>query len=183
MYEQKVNDIVTIKNGSMTLTLVKGEEHQTYNMPFEKHETPLNSKGTKSMQDIQYLGAINTYCKRYLYLNAFGITDGEVIDAMDNEEVKSPKAPTKKAPMKEEPKAPTKEEQEIYERALFLVKGMIERVKTLEDVQEAWNSLNDIPQALTSLHDSKRIIYNKGVELGFVFNKKIGLFEKMEVTK
>jgi hypothetical protein len=30
------------------------------------------------------LGALNTYYKRYLYLNAFGITDGEVIDSMDN---------------------------------------------------------------------------------------------------
>ena len=41
------------------------------------------------MQDIQYLGALNTYYKRYLYLNAFGITDGEVIDSMDNEELGS----------------------------------------------------------------------------------------------
>ena len=38
------------------------------------------------MQDIQYLGALNTYYKRYLYLNAFGITDGDVIDAMDNQQ-------------------------------------------------------------------------------------------------
>ena len=40
------------------------------------------------MQDIQYLGALNTYYKRYLYLNAFGITDGEVIDSLNNEELK-----------------------------------------------------------------------------------------------
>ena len=39
------------------------------------------------MQDIQYLGALNTYYKRYLYLNAFGITDGEVIDSMNNNEL------------------------------------------------------------------------------------------------
>ena len=39
------------------------------------------------MQDIQYLGALNTYYKRYLYLNAFGITDGEVIDSLDNKEI------------------------------------------------------------------------------------------------
>ncbi len=40
-----------------------------------------------SMQDIQYLGALNTYYKRYLYLNAFGITDGEIIDSMNNNEL------------------------------------------------------------------------------------------------
>ena len=39
------------------------------------------------MQDIQYLGALNTYYKTYLYLNAFGITDGDVIDSMDNNEM------------------------------------------------------------------------------------------------
>lgn len=39
------------------------------------------------MQDIQYLGALNTYYKRYLYLNAFGITDGEIIDSMDNSDL------------------------------------------------------------------------------------------------
>ena len=47
------------------------------------------------MQDIQYLGALNTYYKRYLYLNAFGITDGEVIDSMDNNEIQSRKSNTK----------------------------------------------------------------------------------------
>ena len=45
----------------------------------------------KSMQDIQYLGALNTYYKRYLYLNAFGITDGEIIDSMDNSELEDNK--------------------------------------------------------------------------------------------
>jgi hypothetical protein len=62
-------------------------------MPFVMFETPVNIKvdnntgetrEVKTMQDIQYLGALSTYYKRYLYLNAFGITDGEVIDSMDN---------------------------------------------------------------------------------------------------
>lgn len=42
---------------------------------FKKFDTPLNKQGQSSIQDIQYLGALNTYYKRYLYLNAFGITD------------------------------------------------------------------------------------------------------------
>ena len=33
---------------------------------------------------------MNTYYKRYLYLNAFGITDGEVIDSMDNGNLAKP---------------------------------------------------------------------------------------------
>ena len=48
------------------------------------------------MQQIQYLGALNTYYKRYLYLNAFGITDGEVIDSMNNKELLDNKEAQKK---------------------------------------------------------------------------------------
>lgn len=84
MLKEGINDIFSIENNLATLTLIKGEEKQSYSMPFVLFETPLNQKGIKSMQDIQYLGALNTYYKRYLYLNAFGITDGDVIDAIDN---------------------------------------------------------------------------------------------------
>lgn len=84
MLEEKVNDLFTIENDKATLTLIKGDERQTYSIPFIVFDTPINKQGQKSMQDIQYLGALNTYYKRYLYLNAFGITDGDVIDALEN---------------------------------------------------------------------------------------------------
>lgn len=97
MLEENVNDRFYIKDEYAYLELIKGDEKQEYTMPFERFETPVNIKSdpktketreVKSMQDIQYLGALNTYYKRYLYLNAFGITDGEVIDSMDNEDIK-----------------------------------------------------------------------------------------------
>ena len=97
MLEENVNDRFYIKDEYAYLELIKGDEKQEYTMPFERFETPVNIKidpktketrEVKSMQDIQYLGALNTYYKRYLYLNAFGITDGEVIDSMDNEDIK-----------------------------------------------------------------------------------------------
>lgn len=87
MKEEGINDIFTIEEEVAKLKLIKGEEVNTYTMPFERFETPLNKNGQPSMQDIQYLGALNTYYKRYLYLNAFGITDGEVIDSMNNDEL------------------------------------------------------------------------------------------------
>ena len=80
-------------------------------IPFIMFETPLNTKGAKSMQDIQYLGALNTYYKRYLYLNAFGITDGDVIDALDVEGNGTKKAPVQTSAQTKQPKsaqAPTK---------------------------------------------------------------------------
>lgn len=100
MLEEKINDIFSIKelneNKVASLTLIKGEEKQEYTIPFVLFDTPTNIRKNdktgeiievKTMQDIQYLGALNTYYKRYLYLNAFGITDGDVIDAIDNENV------------------------------------------------------------------------------------------------
>lgn len=103
MLEEKVNDKFYIKDDYATLEIHKGDEIATYTMPFVLFDTPLVYKRDKSgnyvkdkngdfiqgpsMQDIQYLGALNTYYKRYLYLNAFGITDGDVIDSMDNNEM------------------------------------------------------------------------------------------------
>lgn len=96
MLDEKVNDRFYIKDNYATLELQKGNETNTYTMPFVLFDTPVNKKynkdldeyiNVKSMQDIQYLGALNTYYKRYLYLNAFGITDGEIIDSMDNSEL------------------------------------------------------------------------------------------------
>lgn len=111
MSQYNINDKFTIETDTSIgtdyaiLTLIKGEEKQDYKIPFKIFETPINTKvndktgevkQVKSMQDIQYLGALNTYYKRYLYLNAFGITDGEVIDAMPNdEETPNPSEPKK----------------------------------------------------------------------------------------
>lgn len=104
MLQEEVNDIFTIEDDEYReyakLILIKGEEKQEYKIPFTLFETPLNWKfnktindveQVKSMQDIQYLGALNTYYKRYLYINAFGITDGEIIDNMDNDKLTSKK--------------------------------------------------------------------------------------------
>ena len=84
MLKESINDRFTIDESMARLELIKGDERQEYTIPFKIFPTPLNKSGQPSMQDIQYLGALNTYYKRYLYLNAFGITDGEVIDSMDS---------------------------------------------------------------------------------------------------
>ena len=118
MLKENINDrfsIISNEDGTMNavLNLIKGNETQTYTMPFIIFDTPLVYKKDKngafikdkegnyiqvpSMQDIQYLGALNTYYKRYLYLNAFGITDGEIIDSMNNDNLPN-KVGTKNEP-------------------------------------------------------------------------------------
>lgn len=109
MLVEGVNDCISFEkiDGDQycTLTLIKGEEKQSYAIPFTEYHVPMSTKqGKPVMQEVQYLGALNTYLKRYLYLNAFGITDGEIIDGMDNADLKSPKTPAKPKVDKKAPK-------------------------------------------------------------------------------
>ena len=147
MLEEKINDRFYIKDDLATLELQKGEEVNIYTMPFVLFETPLNWKENKltgeieqvkSMQDIQYLGALNTYYKRYLYLNAFGITDGEVIDSMNNEDLTSTKkTTTEKKVVKASP------------RQIELIKTLVSDIPTmLNYYQVEHKSLVDNLQAL-----------------------------------
>lgn len=88
MNEEEINDQFTIENNEAILILNYKEEKNTYKIPFVMFDTPLNKAGKESMQPIQYLGALNTYYKRYLYLNAFSIAENDVIDAMEQTETK-----------------------------------------------------------------------------------------------
>ena len=83
MQKAGINDQFSIDGELAQLKLIKGTESQNYTLPFTHYTTPVNKQGNPSMQDIQYLGAIITYYKRYLYMNAFGITDGEIVDSME----------------------------------------------------------------------------------------------------
>lgn len=102
MLKYSVNDQLTIGKEYAELTLLKSDEKQTYTIPFFMFDVPLTKTGLPMMQQIQYLGALNTYCKRYLYLNAFGITDGEVIDALNQSEIIPPKQEIKEYISKEQ---------------------------------------------------------------------------------
>ena len=147
MLEENINDLFTIEKDEVKLVLMKGEEKQEYKMPFRIFETPLTKDGKQSMQDIQYLGALNTYYKRYLYLNAFGITDGEVIDSMNSEEIKKP--------IKQETK-----EIAITEKQIELIKELDqERVKKALEYYEKENI-----EDLTLVQASQLIKKLKGEE-------------------
>ena len=140
MLEENINDIFKIEDGIAKLILIKAEEIQEYTIPFVLFDTPCFKRENrdtgeiyevKSMQDIQYLGALNTYYKRYLYLNAFGITDGDVINSMNNEEIKS------------EPKAPPKQVEVLLE----IYKD--ENLKKLLEANKI-NSINEFPMKKAS---------------------------------
>lgn len=174
MLQYGINDKFTIEEDKATLTLIKGEEAQSYNIPFERFDTPLVNKKDKngtllkdkngeyiqtpSMQDIQYLGALNTYYKRYLYLNAFGITDGEVIDSLDNNEIqrgtKANKKATKTTEKKEQPKGAD----------LPIQDGQIERIKelyTAEELMPLMRHIGKVKVAELTLLEASSLIKHK----------------------
>lgn len=144
MLEEGVNDKFYIQDDYATLEIQKGQEINVYKIPFVLFDTPTKIKENvdtgevrevKSMQDIQYLGALNTYYKRYLYLNAFGITDGEVIDSMNNDEVTTEEVTTKKVAPKKVAKASPKQI-ELIQSLVSDIPAMLEyyKVEKIEDL-------------------------------------------------
>ena len=83
MLEENINDRFVIGKDEAKLTLIKGNESQEYVIPFVLFDTPLNKDGKPSMQDIQYLGALNTYYKRYLLIQAFCLCEDDEIEHID----------------------------------------------------------------------------------------------------
>ena len=139
-----VNDCLTIEKESAKLTLKKDDETQSYEIPFVMFEVPITKSGGQMMQPIQYLGALVTYYKRYLYMNAFGITDGEVIDALSQDQIKN--TVQQKQELKPQPKEIIKINQEQVKeleslftsdehKASFLAKAKISK---LEDMPLSW---------------------------------------------
>ena len=55
--------------------------------------SPMSSASLKGMHDVQNLGAVQTYLRRYLYVNAFEIVDS---DPLDKTAAKPPEADTPK---------------------------------------------------------------------------------------
>ena len=150
LLEEKVNDVFTIENGEVVLKLIKGEEINEYKMPFTLYDTPLNKNGTPSMQDIQYLGALTTYYKRYIYMNAFGITDGEVIDQMDNSELNGTNKQTKKPSADYQPPSEEEMKQQGIEKGRAILQSILDKTEHKPMVLQkflknhSWDSMKDV---------------------------------------
>lgn len=162
MLQYGINDRFTIEDDKAMLTLIKGEESQSYSIPFVIFETPINLKKNektgeirevKSMQDIQYLGALNTYYKRYLYLNAFGITDGEVIDSMNNDDIsKSTKTKTTKTTTKQDEKVIMIQENQI---------SIIKELYTAEELKPLMQHIGKVKLEELTLVEASSLIKRK----------------------
>lgn len=97
----KLCSVFSIKNNEATLTIInaENEEHIDFEMPTAEI-------ALKGCSPIQALGGVNTYCKRYLYLNALEIVENDLLDAeagnIKNEPVKKVVKPVEKEVIKED---------------------------------------------------------------------------------
>jgi len=91
--------ILTITNAE------KPDERVTYTSPMAEAKL-------RNCHDVQNLGAAQTFLRRYLYMNAFDIVEGDILDATLDLSKKEEKKPTpKKAPYKKLAPAKISEEQ------------------------------------------------------------------------
>ena len=76
--------------------------------------TPLAWAELKGGQRITNIGATHTFCRRYLFLLAFNITEGDVLDALSAEDREAPKP--KKVTTKKEVKNDADEKNKLIEK-------------------------------------------------------------------
>jgi len=75
--------------------------HETEGDGFVTFTSPMSSAALKGCHDVQNLGAVQTYLRRYLWTNAFEIVEHDALDAVmgKDEPVKKPE-PAKVIPLK-----------------------------------------------------------------------------------
>lgn len=66
----------SIKDNTATLTIINTEAEEKI-----EFTSPIAQANVKGCTEIQSLGAIHTYMKRYLYMNALEIVDSDMLDA------------------------------------------------------------------------------------------------------
>ena len=75
LLKHKVTSIICY-NGTATLTLVNIEKPEE----IVRFESPMSTAALKGCHEVQNLGAVQTYLRRYLYTTAFEIVESDVLD-------------------------------------------------------------------------------------------------------
>ena len=76
MLENNLCSFVNFSNEIATLTIVSIEDDSTITFT-----SPMSSASLKGCHDVQNLGAVQTYLRRYLYTNAFEIVESDALDS------------------------------------------------------------------------------------------------------
>ena len=140
--------------------------------------SPMSSAALKGCHDVQNLGAVQTYLRRYLWTNAFEIVEHDALDA-----TMGASEPVKPAPKKPEP-APVKKEEKTSEGWQIIVpdngneNDWMESVKTCADMLL---QLAEKPEDVQSIFRVNRQLFDKAKELDKVFYE--GMMANFSKTK
>lgn len=86
MLENDLCSFVNFSNEIATLTIVSIEDDSTITFT-----SPMSSASLKGCHDVQNLGAVQTYIRRYLYTNAFEIVESDALDSTQGRDEESRK--------------------------------------------------------------------------------------------
>lgn len=86
MLENNLCSFVNFNSDIATLTIVHIEDNSTVSFT-----SPMSSANLKGCHDVQNLGAVQTYIRRYLYTNAFEIVESDALDSTQGRDEESRK--------------------------------------------------------------------------------------------
>lgn len=112
MQKHKVASVVTFDSDNAILTLINTEKPEE----IIKFTSPMATASLKGAHEIQNLGAVETYQRRYLYMTAFEIVEADVLDATQGKEL--PAQPQKRNQSKVENKNLSDENKQMINAAL-----------------------------------------------------------------
>ena len=72
---------ITFTNEIATLKIINSDKPEQ----IEEYTSPMRELQLKGCSDIQALGGIETYSRRYLYMSAFDIIENDMFDAVSNQ--------------------------------------------------------------------------------------------------
>lgn len=91
MLEHKVTSFITFDDVVARLTLVNSEAPEEVII----FTSPMAKAALKGAHEIQNLGAVETYSRRYLYMAAFEIVESDIVDRSPKPEQQQPQKPAK----------------------------------------------------------------------------------------
>ena len=145
MLQKKVASSLSFAESIVTLTLINIEE-PTETIIFT---SPMASAALKGCHDIQNLGAVITYLRRYLYINAFDIVENDVLNATSNQETHQPQ--TKVVPQDSRilDIIAKIDEQSDVQVAQKIAANAVQTFKTKEDQNAIWKAFYALRKKLT----------------------------------
>lgn len=135
-----------------------------------KFTSPMSSANLKGCHEVQNLGAVETYIKRYLYQNAFEIVESDSLNKTHNPNAAPPKPDTKPAAKPEPKPEPTGAQAECRKLSAELGISEDEKRKMWADSGENWSNLLVMLKAKAKERDEK--VAALDATLDEVFNAK-----------